>query len=158
MLLGVSVGPGAEDFTLQPLNYRQPSDNVVMTCAAASGDGRVLLGGADGHLYELQYSVGGARKARLVNPAPSPAGYGKHLRVLQRKAASIVLRFGDPAAPTFAVKVINSIWTIMWFFQSAGHFMVGNLSTNPCLLRRHVDAYIKHILACPSRQWVICPL
>ena len=62
MLLGVSVGPGPEDFTLQPLNYRQPSDNVVMTCVAASGDGRIFLGGADGHLYELQYSVGGAKK------------------------------------------------------------------------------------------------
>ena len=74
VLLGVSVGPGAEDFTLQPLNYRQPSDNVVMTCAAASADGRVFLGGADGHLYELQYSVGGAKKACPYTFSPAPAG------------------------------------------------------------------------------------
>ena len=70
MLLGVSVGPGPEDFTLQPLNYRQPSDNVVMTCVAASADGRIFLGGADGHLYELKYSVGGAKKARRVLRPP----------------------------------------------------------------------------------------
>ncbi len=67
VLLGVSVGPGPEDFTLQPLNYRQPSDNVVMTCVAASAGGRIFLGGADGHLYELRYSVGGAKKVRRTS-------------------------------------------------------------------------------------------
>ena len=64
VLLGVSLGPGPEDFTLQPLHYRVPSDNVVMTTVAAAVDGRVFLGGADGHLYELQYDVRGARKVR----------------------------------------------------------------------------------------------
>ena len=66
MLLGVCVGPakpgGADAFetlSLQPMPlYAVPSDNVVMTCAATSGaTGRIFLGGADGHLYELTYAA-----------------------------------------------------------------------------------------------------
>ncbi len=70
-MLGVCMGPrkGASatplgddpyaELMLQALPlYALPSDNVIMTCAAASRvTGRVFLGGADGHLYELQYGA-----------------------------------------------------------------------------------------------------
>ncbi|KAL4426022.1 hypothetical protein ABPG75_010038 [Micractinium tetrahymenae] len=64
VLLGVccSRGPGGtgdecEELALQPLPlYSVPADNVTMVCVASTADGRIFLGGADGHLYELQYS------------------------------------------------------------------------------------------------------
>jgi nuclear pore complex protein Nup155 len=65
VLLGVCVGPAApgsgdafESLSLQPMPlYAAPSDGVVTTCAAASAKtGRIFLGGADGHVYELTYS------------------------------------------------------------------------------------------------------
>ncbi|KAJ9533902.1 hypothetical protein QJQ45_026986, partial [Haematococcus lacustris] len=68
VLLGVCPGrrppapPGSRPdpvgLTLQPLPlYSVPSDNVVMTRVVCSPQGRIFLGGADGHLYELQYAA-----------------------------------------------------------------------------------------------------
>ena len=64
VLLGVCVGPGGAssdpqaELTLQPLPlYSIPSDNVVLTCCASTPGGRIFLGGADGHVYELHYSA-----------------------------------------------------------------------------------------------------
>ncbi|KAI8471772.1 MAG: nucleoporin-domain-containing protein [Monoraphidium minutum] len=67
VLLGVCVGPATgggggdafETLSLQAMPlYCVPSDNVVMTCAAASpSTGRIFLGGADGNLYELTYAA-----------------------------------------------------------------------------------------------------
>ncbi|PRW05942.1 nuclear pore complex Nup155 isoform B [Chlorella sorokiniana] len=65
VLLGVCCSPGpsgsgdaCEELTLQPLPlYSVPADNVTMVSVASTADGRIFLGGADGHLYELQYSA-----------------------------------------------------------------------------------------------------
>ncbi|KAJ9533501.1 hypothetical protein QJQ45_026553, partial [Haematococcus lacustris] len=68
VLLGVCPGrrppgpPGSRPdpvgLTLQPLPlYSVPSDNVVMTRVVTSPQGRIFLGGADGHLYELHYAA-----------------------------------------------------------------------------------------------------
>lgn len=47
------------EVTLQPLPlYSFPSDNVVMCSVASTPDGRIFLGGMDGHLYEVQYFPG----------------------------------------------------------------------------------------------------
>ena len=62
VLMGVSVGPGPEDATLQPLHYRTSADGVIMTTVASTDMGRIFLGGGDGHLYELKYTVGGMQK------------------------------------------------------------------------------------------------
>ena len=62
VLMGVSVGPGPGDATLQPLHYRTSADGVIMTTVASTEMGRIFLGGADGHLYELKYTVGGMQK------------------------------------------------------------------------------------------------
>jgi len=49
---------GSDDIALQPLPmYTVPSDNVIMTSVATTAAGRIFLGGADGHLYELQYNA-----------------------------------------------------------------------------------------------------
>ncbi|PSC67210.1 nuclear pore complex NUP155 [Micractinium conductrix] len=64
VLLGVCCSRGAggngdecEEVTLQPLPlYSVPADNVTMVTVSSSADGRIFLGGADGHLYELQYA------------------------------------------------------------------------------------------------------
>jgi nuclear pore complex protein Nup155 len=77
VLLGVciSAGPGGgggggggdayEALLLQPLPlYSLPSDNVIMTCVASSAAGRLFLGGADGHVYELQYAAADSWRQR----------------------------------------------------------------------------------------------
>lgn len=65
VLLGVCTSPAKggssdayEQLSLQPMPlYSLPSDNVVMTCFAASDSGRIFLGGSDGHVYEVQYAA-----------------------------------------------------------------------------------------------------
>lgn len=63
VLLGVcparlSSSGGSGDITLQPLPmYCVPTDNVVMSCVSCSAGGRAFLGGADGHVYELNYNA-----------------------------------------------------------------------------------------------------
>ena len=64
VLLGVCCSPDAHgdpqgELALQPLPlYSFPSDNVVMSSVASTADGRIFLGGMDGHLYEAQYYSG----------------------------------------------------------------------------------------------------
>ncbi|KAI3427442.1 hypothetical protein D9Q98_010357 [Chlorella vulgaris] len=72
VLLGVccSRGPGSggdecEEVSLQALPlYSVPADNVTMVTVAPTADGRIFLGGADGHLYELQYSAGDSWRSK----------------------------------------------------------------------------------------------
>ena len=74
VLLGVCLAPGpggddgvpsSEEVTLQPLPlYAVPSDNVTMCAVAAGPNGRIFLGGADGHLYEVVYAPGDTWRAR----------------------------------------------------------------------------------------------
>jgi nuclear pore complex protein Nup155 len=48
-----------EEITLQSLPlYVTSSDNITMVCITSTAKGEIYLGGADGHLYELQYAVG----------------------------------------------------------------------------------------------------
>lgn len=61
-LLGVSVGAPGGEVTLQPLHYRVPTDGVIMTTVASTEAGRIFLGGGDGHLYELKYTLAGLQK------------------------------------------------------------------------------------------------
>jgi hypothetical protein len=62
-MLGVvtSSRPGGaphEELSLQPLpQYTLPTDGVIMCCVASTASGRIFLGGADGHVYEAQYSA-----------------------------------------------------------------------------------------------------
>lgn len=68
VLLGVCISDldaAAGDLQLQPLPlYACPTDGVTMTCVSATAAGRVFMGGADGHLYELCYASGGSRWAK----------------------------------------------------------------------------------------------
>lgn len=49
----------------QPLPlYAAPSDGVTMCCVAGGPGGRVFLGGADGHLYELVYAASDTWRAK----------------------------------------------------------------------------------------------
>ncbi len=73
VLLGVCISPGKrggdayEELSLQPMPlYATPSDNVVTTCVASSANGRIFLGGSDGHVYELQYSAQDTWRKRRV--------------------------------------------------------------------------------------------
>ena len=60
ILLGVCTSGGFDELTLQPLPlYTIPSDDVVFRCIKGTHDGRIFLGGQDGHLYELTYSTSG---------------------------------------------------------------------------------------------------
>jgi hypothetical protein len=50
-------GAQHEELSLQPLpQYTLPTDGVIMCCVASTASGRIFLGGADGHVYEVQYS------------------------------------------------------------------------------------------------------
>lgn len=61
VLLGVCCSDN-DDLQLQPLPlYSCPTDGVTMTCVTATKAGRIFMGGADGHLYELCYVGGGMR-------------------------------------------------------------------------------------------------
>lgn len=58
-LVGVNVnrdGNGNLEMTLINLeHFRIPSDDVMMTTTTCTPEGRIFLGGNDGHLYELEY-------------------------------------------------------------------------------------------------------
>ena len=58
VLLGVCRSEDDESVQLQPLpHYACPTDGVTMTCIATTTvGGRILMGGADGHVYELCYA------------------------------------------------------------------------------------------------------
>ncbi|KAK9806121.1 hypothetical protein WJX72_002210 [[Myrmecia] bisecta] len=64
VLLGVCLSPGnstdpLREFTLQQLPlYSVSSDSVPMTTVTSTPTGRIFVGGADGHLYEIMYSSG----------------------------------------------------------------------------------------------------
>ncbi|KAF8069564.1 NUP155 [Scenedesmus sp. PABB004] len=72
VLLGVCTGPSRvgggdayEELSLQPMPlYSLPSDNTIMTCFASSAAGRIFLGGADGHVYELAYAASDSWRQR----------------------------------------------------------------------------------------------
>jgi hypothetical protein len=57
VMLGVCTsGRQHEELSLQPLPlYTLPTDGVIMCCCTATASGRIFLGGADGHVYEVQY-------------------------------------------------------------------------------------------------------
>ncbi|CAK9237739.1 unnamed protein product [Sphagnum troendelagicum] len=64
VLLGISYNcdgsgdPNAQ-LCLQPLpQYMIPTHGVMMTCSMATDKGCIFLGGRDGHLYELLYTIG----------------------------------------------------------------------------------------------------
>jgi hypothetical protein len=64
VLLGISYNcdgsgdPNAE-LCLQPLpEHMIPTHGVTMTCSTVTDKGRIFLGGRDGHLYELLYTIG----------------------------------------------------------------------------------------------------
>ena len=49
-------GNGNLEMTLINLeHFRVPSDDVMMTTTTCTPEGRIFLGGNDGHLYELDY-------------------------------------------------------------------------------------------------------
>lgn len=61
-ILGVCCGPGsggdplAELSIVQLSGYSISADGVTMCTVASTPAGRIFLGGADGHLYEIVYS------------------------------------------------------------------------------------------------------
>lgn len=64
VLLGV-CSTADDDLSLQPLPlYSVATDNVTMTCVATTPTGRIFMGGADGHVYELQYSANDSWRQR----------------------------------------------------------------------------------------------
>lgn len=58
-LVGVNAkrdGNGNLEMTFINLeHFRVPSDDVMMTTTTCTPEGRIFLGGNDGHLYELDY-------------------------------------------------------------------------------------------------------
>ena len=73
VLLGVCWGAGNSSDPLNEINitplpdYSISSDNVSMCSTACTPDGRIFLGGADGHLYEVLYNTGsGWRQKRCT--------------------------------------------------------------------------------------------
>ena len=58
-LVGVHLSRDANDNAEMKLvnleHFRAPSDDVMMTTTTATPEGRIFLGGNDGHLYELEY-------------------------------------------------------------------------------------------------------
>ena len=48
-----------ESLNLQPLPlYSVATDAVMMSSVCSTSTGRIFMGGEDGHVYELMYSVG----------------------------------------------------------------------------------------------------
>ncbi|KAI9477672.1 Nup133 N terminal like-domain-containing protein [Coemansia mojavensis] len=71
-LLGVGyrAGPRGGDVTLYATQISVAADGVAMTSIAGTADGRILMAGNDGALYELQYRAADgwlSRRARKVN-------------------------------------------------------------------------------------------
>ena len=56
---GYLGGENCELMNLQPLPlYSVATDTVMMSSVCATSEGRIFMGGEDGHIYELMYSVG----------------------------------------------------------------------------------------------------
>ncbi len=84
-MLGVCTsGRNHEELSLQPLPlYTLPTDGVIMCCCAATASGRVFLGGADGHVYEVQYNAADKwLQRRVAKVRPGAARDALHRSVL----------------------------------------------------------------------------
>ncbi|GLC36182.1 hypothetical protein PLESTB_001371300 [Pleodorina starrii] len=69
-----------EDILLQPLPlYSIPTDNVVMTCCTAGPCGRIFLGGADGHVYELSYHAADTWRHKRISKVRLTSGLQQYL-------------------------------------------------------------------------------
>jgi nuclear pore complex protein Nup155 len=85
VMLGVCTsGRNHEELSLQPLPlYTLPTDGVIMCCCAATASGRVFLGGADGHVYEVQYNAADKwLQRRVAKVRPGAARDALHRSVL----------------------------------------------------------------------------
>jgi nuclear pore complex protein Nup155 len=60
-LVGVCAdGGGRGELALQPLpGFSAATDGVALACVAATPGGRILAGGGDGRVYEVEYGAGG---------------------------------------------------------------------------------------------------
>lgn len=60
------------ELTITPLpGYSISSDGVTMCATACTPEGRIFLGGGDGHLYEVVYNLaGGWRQQRCAKAKP----------------------------------------------------------------------------------------
>ena len=58
-LVGLHINKdGNGNLEMTPINlehFRVPSDDAMMTTTTCTPDGRIFLGGNDGHLYEVEY-------------------------------------------------------------------------------------------------------
>ena len=73
VLLGICCMPGGTDDPLEELSilplpdYSISSDNVTMCVVSSTPEGRIFLGGGDGHLYEIICnSSSGWRQRKIV--------------------------------------------------------------------------------------------
>lgn len=56
-LLGVAFSKARGELTMYLTQISVPTDGVVMLSAHALSTGQLIMGGQDGHLYELEYEV-----------------------------------------------------------------------------------------------------
>ena len=76
-LVGVCAdGGGRGELALQPLpGFSAATDGVALACVAATPGGRILAGGGDGRVYEVEYGAGGGggwRRGRGARVALRP--------------------------------------------------------------------------------------
>ena len=64
-LLGVAFSKARGELTMYLTQISVPTDGVVMLSAHALSTGQLIMGGQDGHLYELEYEVCGWLHASL---------------------------------------------------------------------------------------------
>lgn len=86
VLLGVCWNAGNSSDSLNEINviplpeYSISSDNVAMCTTACTPDGRIFLGGADGHLYEVLYNAGsGWRQKRCTKVSSYKSGLSQFM-------------------------------------------------------------------------------
>nr|CAD1822446.1 unnamed protein product [Ananas comosus var. bracteatus] len=102
ILIGVcctASGDGTDPYaeiSLQPLpDYTVPSDGFTMTCIACTNNGHIFLAGRDGHIYEIEYTIGSGWHKRCRKVCLT-GGLGS---LLSRWVLPNALKFGavDPA-------------------------------------------------------------
>ncbi|KAJ7534364.1 hypothetical protein O6H91_13G091000 [Diphasiastrum complanatum] len=139
VLLGVCCSMSADgidpyaEISLQPLpDYTIPTDGVTMTCVSTTENGRIFLGGRDGHVYELLYTTGMRWQSRCRKVCHT-GGLGS---LLSKWVIPDALKFG--AVDSIVEIVIDEERSILYSRTQESKIQVFDLG-------KHGDASLKKV-------------
>ncbi|KXZ50010.1 hypothetical protein GPECTOR_18g164 [Gonium pectorale] len=114
-----------DDVLLQPLPlYSIPTDNVLITCCASGPGGRVFLGGADGHVYELSYHAADTWRHKRISKIRLTSGLQQYL------PSFVPSLLGLGAPPPIERLVVDRERHILYALNAGSGIQVFDLATS----------------------------